>query len=138
MKMPIAIGASAIKRSAVIGFFLHACYLGGVFFSISKGVPAGVAAVVTSLQPVLVSVIGVRVLGERLRGRQIVGLLLGLLGVFLVLGPSFDSSVPATAVVAICVALAGSTVATLLQKNMAQQCRLYPVAPINIWLAGLL
>jgi drug/metabolite transporter (DMT)-like permease len=55
LKSPIAIGKSAISRSALIGFFLHACYLGGVFFAISKGLPAGVAAVVTSVQPVLVS-----------------------------------------------------------------------------------
>ena len=48
MRSPIAIGASDIARSSVIGFFLHACYLGGVFYSISRGLPAGVAAVVAS------------------------------------------------------------------------------------------
>jgi len=74
MKSPIAIGVSAITRSSLIGFFLHACYLGGVFYSISKGLPAGVAAVVTSLQPVLVSVLAVRVLGEQLKFKQVSGL----------------------------------------------------------------
>jgi drug/metabolite transporter (DMT)-like permease len=118
IKSPIAIGASAIKRSSVIGFFLHACYLGGVFFSISKGLPAGVAAVVTSVQPVLVSLLAVKVLGERLRGRQLAGLFLGLLGVVLVLGPSFEQSVPVSAVIGIFIALVGSTTATLLQKKI--------------------
>jgi drug/metabolite transporter (DMT)-like permease len=118
MKSPIAIGASAITRSSAIGFFLHACYLGGVFFSISKGLPAGVAAVVTSLQPVLVSLLAVKVLGEQLRGRQIVGLILGLIGVVLVLGPSFDASIPVSGVIGILVALVGSTTATLLQKKI--------------------
>ena len=118
LNAPIAIGASAITRSSLIGFFLHACYLGGVFFSISKGLPAGVAAVVTSLQPVLVSLLAVKVLGEQLKARQVMGLALGLIGVVLVLGPSFDADIPISGVIGILVALVGSTTATLLQKKI--------------------
>ena len=118
MKSPIAIGVSAITRSSLIGFFLHACYLGGVFYSISKGLPAGVAAVVTSLQPVLVSLLAVKVLGEQLKAKQVVGLVLGLVGVVLVLGPSFEQDIPVSGVIGILVALIGSTAATLLQKKI--------------------
>jgi drug/metabolite transporter (DMT)-like permease len=118
MKMPVRIGRGAIFRSGLIGFFLHACYLGGVFYSIALGLPAGVAAVVTSLQPVLVSVIAVKVLGEQLRVRQVAGLLIGLLGVVLVLGPSLDAHIPKAAIIAILIALMGSTTATLLQKKV--------------------
>ena len=118
MKMPIRIGSTAVVRSGLIGFFLHACYLGGVFYSIAQGLPAGVAAVVTSLQPVLVSVLAVKVLGEKLRIGQMIGLLTGLIGVILVLGPSIDAKIPTPAIVAILVALMGSTTATLLQKKM--------------------
>ena len=117
-RAPIAIGTSAIAKSSFIGFFLHACYLGGVFFAISKGLPAGVAAVVTSLQPVLVSVLAVKVLGERLRARQVLGLVLGFTGVVLVLVPTFDTSIPASGVIGILIALIGSTTATLLQKKI--------------------
>ena len=118
LKMPVRIGKSAIARSSLIGFFLHACYLGGVFYSISQGLPAGVAAVVTSLQPVLVSILAVKVLGERLRISQIAGLLLGLCGVILVLAPSFKSHIPTPGIISIVVALFGSTTATLLQKRL--------------------
>ena len=118
MRMPVRIGRGAIARSGLIGFFLHACYLGGVFYSIAQGLPAGVAAVVTSLQPVLVSVFAVKVLGEQLRLRQVMGLLIGLIGVILVLGPSIDAQIPAPAIIAILTALIGSTSATLLQKKM--------------------
>jgi len=118
MKSPMAIGSKAISSSVLIGFFLHACYLGGVFFAISKGLPAGVAAVVTSLQPVLVSILAVKVLGERLRTKQLAGLFLGLIGVVLVLGPSFNADIPTVGVIAIFVALIGSTSATLLQKKI--------------------
>jgi drug/metabolite transporter (DMT)-like permease len=118
MRMPVRIGRTAVARSGLIGFFLHACYLGGVFYSIAQGLPAGVAAVVTSLQPVLVSVFAVKVLGESLRPVQVIGLLMGLSGVVLVLAPSFDSEIPMPAIVAILVALMGSTTATLLQKKL--------------------
>ena len=117
MRMPVAIGASAISRSAIIGFFLHACYLGGVFYALSVGLSAGVAAVITSLQPVLVSVLAVKFLGEKLRRVQIVGLFIGLTGVALVLGPSFTAQIPLSGIVGITVSLIGSTVATLLQKK---------------------
>ena len=118
LKMPVGIGRQAVARSGLIGFFLHACYLGGVFYSIAQGLPAGVAAVVTSLQPVLVSVFAVKVLGEQLRRTQIVGLLTGLVGVILVLGPSIDAQIPKPAIIAILIALMGSTTATLLQKKL--------------------
>ncbi len=117
MKAPIAIGADAVKKSSLIGVFLHAFYLGGVFFAISQGVAAGVAAVITSLQPVFVSILAVRVLGEKLRAVQVGGLLLGLIGVVLVLGPTFDSSVSKLGIAAVFVALFGSTTATLMQKK---------------------
>jgi drug/metabolite transporter (DMT)-like permease len=137
MRMPILIGKSAIMRSFLIGFFLHACYLGGVFYSISQGLPAGVAAVVTSLQPVLVSLIAVRVLGERLKSTQVAGLFTGLLGVFLVLGPTFNSHIPTVGVVAIVVALIGSTSATLLQKKIGANIPLVAGTAYQYLLSGV-
>ena len=117
MHAQIALSRREISKSALIGLFLHAFYLGGVFFAISKGVSAGVAAVITSLQPVFVSVLAVKVLGEKLRWGQFAGLVTGLIGVVLVLGPTFDSSVSTVGIAAVFVALLGSTTATLMQKK---------------------
>ena len=118
LRAPVAIGARAIRNSMLIGFFLHACYLGGVFFAISEGLSASVAAVVTSLQPVLVSLLAVRVLGEKLQKVQVAGLVIGLSGVILVLGPTLKSDVPIAGLLGVAVALIGSTAATLLQKKI--------------------
>ena len=118
VRAPVAIGARAIRSSMLIGFFLHACYLGGVFFAISEGLSASVAAVVTSLQPVLVSLLAVRVLGEKLQKAQVAGLAIGLTGVIMVLGPTLKSDVPITGLLGVAVALIGSTSATLLQKKI--------------------
>jgi drug/metabolite transporter (DMT)-like permease len=138
LKSPIAIGKSAISRSALIGFFLHACYLGGVFFAISKGLPAGVAAVVTSVQPVLVSLLAVRVLGETLKRKQIVGLFLGFVGVITVLAPSSKADIPISGVVAILVALLGSTTATLLQKKIGADVPLISGTAYQYLASGLI
>jgi drug/metabolite transporter (DMT)-like permease len=117
LKFPVVLRRDEIAKSSLIGLFLHAFYLGGVFFAISKGVSAGVAAVITSLQPVFVSLLAVKILGEKLRGTQLIGLVLGLIGVVLVLGPTFDSSVSKVGIAAVFVALLGSTTATLMQKK---------------------
>ena len=117
MGTQIALTRGEIGKSSLIGFFLHALYLGGVFFAISQGLSAGVAAVITSLQPVFVSILAVKVLGEKLRWSQFAGLVTGLSGVVLVLGPTFDSSVSTVGIAAVFVALLGSTTATLMQKK---------------------
>ena len=106
--------------SLAIGIALHAIYLGGVWEAIAKGSPSGIASVITSLQPVLVSLIAVRLLGEALTRRQVVGLFLGLAGVVLVLAPAFSRAGEMTvvALLLLIAALSGSTSATLMQKKV--------------------
>ena len=107
-------------RAAVSGLLLHAAYLGGVFWAISRGVPAGVSSVVVSLQPVLVAALAAPLLGEQLLRRQWLGLVVGVAGVVLVLAPRLTSSVgslPARGVVACVLALLGGTIGTLWQKR---------------------
>jgi drug/metabolite transporter (DMT)-like permease len=109
-------------RAAVVGIFLHAGYLGGVFYAISLGIPAGVSAVVVSLQPVLTAVLAARVLAERPTARQWLGLALGVAGVVLVVGPGIaaaDSAEPLSTVgLAACLAaLASGTLGTVYQKR---------------------
>ena len=101
---------------------LHAGYLGGVFFAIDHGLPASVAAVVVSLQPVLTAALAARLLGERLVTRQWLGLAVGIGGVVLVLAPGLAAASDAGAFppagIAACLgALAAGTVGTLYQKR---------------------
>ena len=69
----------------VAGLLIHGVYLGGVFIAISIGLPAGVAALVVGLQPLLVAVGAGLLLRETVVRRQWLGLALGLAGVALVL-----------------------------------------------------
>src|SRR6185437_96999 len=74
-----------VAHSAITGLLVHGVYLGCVFLAISQGVPAGISALIPGLQPILMSTIANRWLGERVSGMQWVGLTLGLAGVALVL-----------------------------------------------------
>ena len=118
---PLA-GRSHYGRASFVGLLLHAGYLGGVFYGISLGVPAGVAAVIVSLQPVLTAVLAARVLGELPTARQWAGLVLGVVGVALVVGPGVvdaGSAEPLSAVglVACLIALISGTLGTVYQKR---------------------
>ena len=111
-------GAIGFKHSVIAGLLVHGVYLGGVFIAIRHKLPAGLSALVVSLQPVLTSTIANRLLGERVVARQWIGLGLGLLGVYLVVA---DKAVTGEAtalgwVAAFC-ALIGITVGTLYQKR---------------------
>lgn len=125
LRSPRPASRAQYGHAALVGTFLHAGYLGGVFWAISRGVPAGVAAVVVSLQPVLTAVLASRLLGERLVPRQWAGLVLGVLGVGLVLGPGLvvaaGRELPLSGLTGCVIALLSGTLATLQQKRYGDQ-----------------
>ena len=65
----------------VAGIGMHVMYLGGVFVAIDRGLPAGVSALIAGLHPVITALLSRRVLGERLRHIQWIGVALGFAGV---------------------------------------------------------
>jgi len=74
-----------IGHSLVAGALVHGIYLGGVFLAISKGVPTSISALIPGMQPILISTIANRWMGETATRLQWLGLVLGLIGVVLVL-----------------------------------------------------
>jgi drug/metabolite transporter (DMT)-like permease len=113
---------SQYLRAGYISLFLHFAYTGGIFVAIHEGVSAGITAVIVSLQPVLVSLLAIPLLGERLRASQVAGLALGLTGVTLLLAPKIlqgDTSLvfSTVGVLAAGFALVGSVWGTLEQKR---------------------
>jgi drug/metabolite transporter (DMT)-like permease len=109
-----------VQYNVVAGLLLHGVYLGGVFVAIYHGLPAGLAALVASLQPVLTSTLANRWLGEKVAPHQWVGLLLGIIGVFLVVeGRASVGGTSLAGWIAIFLALIGITAGTLYQKRFA-------------------
>ena len=112
---------SIIWPSTMIGLTLHGAYLGGCFFAVSRGMPAGVAALIVSLQPVLVSLFAAKYLNEPLNARAVFGLILGLIGLVVVLLPRISTTATNTislvAIGASAIGLLGGTAGTILQKK---------------------
>jgi drug/metabolite transporter (DMT)-like permease len=138
-RQPLRLTRSQLISSLAIGVALHALYLGGVWEAIAQGSPSGIASVVTSLQPVLVSIIAIRLLDERLRKGQVAGLIIGLAGVCLVLAPAFTRAGEMTllALALLILALSGSTSATLMQKKIGGSIPLLAGTTYQFLIAGI-
>jgi drug/metabolite transporter (DMT)-like permease len=131
--------STGIAHSAATGLMVHGLYLGGVFVAISNGLPAGLAALFASLQPLLTSTIANRWLGERVVARQWLGLVLGLVGVYLVLHDKTGSGgATPFAWMAVTVAVIGITIGTLYQKRFGGGIDWRPALLIQYAAAGVL
>ena len=108
-----------ILEAAGTGILFHGLYLGGVFFAISKGMPAGLSALIVSLQPVLTGALAGPVLGEQVTWRQWLGIALGFGGAALVLGLDVGGELPLIGLVATTVSLLAVTTGTLWQKRLS-------------------
>lgn len=71
-------------RQAVIGLLSQAGFLFLIFEGVNQGVDGGVAALIASLQPLLVATVAGRILGERITPVMWIGMVLGLAGVAVV------------------------------------------------------
>jgi drug/metabolite transporter (DMT)-like permease len=140
LRTPAPRGRTQWGRSALTGVLLHAGYLGGVFWAISRGFPAGVSSVVVSLQPVLVAALAGTVLGETLRRVQWVGLVVGVVGVGLVLAPGLAAAdgVPVSGLLSCLVALGAGTAGTLHQKRHGGGIPLLAGTAVQYAAAGVL
>lgn len=118
-KWPATLGQ--VGHIAVAGWLVHGAYLGGVFVALARGMPAGTAAMLVGLQPLLTVAIARGWLGERVAPRQWLGLALGLAGVYLVVRQKLGLTVDGPGLAAIAVALAGISVGTLYQKRYCSQ-----------------
>ena len=101
----------------VAGLLVQAIYLGGVFVSISKGLPAGVSSLVVGIQPLLTAGGAGWLLGETVLARQWFGLVLGFIGVALVVSGKIGSGFGFDALWPALIALGGITAGTLYQKR---------------------
>ena len=107
-----------VTQMAVSGALLQAGYLGGVFASLHHGMPAGVSALVTGMQPVLTAVLGGWLLRESVTARQWLGFVLGFVGVLLVVGDRIVVEHLGSPAIGLSVlALLSITVGTLWQKR---------------------
>lgn len=87
-------GARAWINCIVAGILLHGIYLGGVWWAVRHGLPAGISGLVAGLQPILTALFAPLLLGERITARRWLGIAFGFVGIALVLQPQLAKVAP--------------------------------------------
>ncbi len=129
------------SSAAVVGIFMHATYLGGVFVAIDHGLPSGLTALIAGLHPVATSVTARIFLGEQLNRKQIFGVFLGLLGVGAVVIEKLDAAnggVTAVAMVAMAISILGLTIGTLVHRALGKEMPLLRGTATQYLASGLI
>ncbi|MEO8753103.1 MAG: DMT family transporter [Casimicrobiaceae bacterium] len=102
---------------AFVALLVHGLYLGGVFVSLDSGMAAGTSAMLVGMQPILTVVLAWIWMSEEVSGRQWVGLLVGLAGVYCVVQHKIDFAGNLAGLLPSAVALVAISVGTLYQKR---------------------
>ena len=131
-KKKIFVQKKYLVQSMFSGILFHGFYLGGVFFSVSKGLPTGIAALIVTLQPILTNALASRILDEKVTWKQWVGVIFGFIGATLVLGFDIGKTLPTIGIVSAFVALIAITSSTLWQKKLSNNL---PLSVSNMYQA---
>ena len=119
-KQNIFVNKKNIIESLFSGVLFHGIYLGGVFYSISNGMPTAIAALIVTLQPILTSIFGGPILGENVSSKQWWGVLLGFAGAIMVIGFEVGSNIPLEGLIASLISLLAITISTIWQKKLSK------------------
>jgi drug/metabolite transporter (DMT)-like permease len=129
-------------HAGIAGVMMQGVYVIGVFWSVQHGLPAGIAALVGSLQPLLTAMLAGPALGERVSRRRWLGIGMGFSGALLVLAPKVGApdaaGIPVPALAACLAAMVAMTAGTLWQKSRAGGADLLTNAAIQFVGAALL
>lgn len=109
-------------HAVIAGILMHGVYLGGVFWAIHRGMPAGLSALIVGLQPLITAIFAGRLLGETILPRHWLGLAAGFAGVVVVLWPKLGAlggGVTAATVAASVISVIGMSAGTIWQKRFA-------------------
>lgn len=79
-------------QALLAGILIHGLYLGGVFWSVANGLPTAISALMAGMQPLLVTLLAGRILGERMSRRGAIGILVGALGTLVTLAPKLGAT----------------------------------------------
>ena len=123
-KQKLLVNKKNLYESVLSGVLFHGLYLGGVFYSVSVGMPTGIAALIVTLQPILTNALSGPILNEKVTVKQWIGVFLGFIGSGMVLGYDIGSQIPTEGLIAAIIALLAITSSTLWQKKISNNLSL--------------
>ena len=114
-------GALALATPMAAGVLIHGGYLGTVFWSVDHGLPAGVSALIASLQPIFAAALARPLLGERVSLRRWCGIAAAAVGAVLAISPKLglagEGAIPAVPAAICGLGMASLTFGTFFQKR---------------------
>ena len=119
LKEKIFVKIQLIIEASISGVLFHGLYLGGVFYSISVGLPASISALIVSMHPILTNILAGPILKENVTWKQWIGIALGFTGTIIVLGYDVGINIPLIGIFFSFIALLAATIATLWQKKLS-------------------
>jgi drug/metabolite transporter (DMT)-like permease len=125
--MMLALGSKRLSRAGTLhaviaGLLMQGVYLGGVFWAIHRGMPAGLSALIVGLQPIITAVLAGKLLGEAILPRHWAGLAAGFVGVVIVLWPKLGAlggGVTGPTLAASVISVVAMSLGTVWQKRFA-------------------
>ncbi len=118
----------------LVGALIQGLYLAGFYVAIDRGMPAGTAALVVSLQPLVIGLLAGPFLGEQVSARQWIGLVIGVLGCAMVVWRQLYLEASLAPFIACLLGLAAIVAGNLYQKRFIGQT--HPLAAGVIQQAG--
>ena len=121
LRPPLPTIAADWIHIAIVGILVQAVYFGMCWFAFTKGVSAGVLAILMSLQPILVAIFAPVLANEHVNWLRWTGLILGLIGVIVVITARSDIEPPTYAGIGLSLlGLFGITSAVLYEKRFGK------------------
>lgn len=119
------------SRICLLALLSITCWNMFVAFGVSR-IPSGRAAILAYTMPVWAVPLSVWLLGERITGRKLLGLMLGMAGLLLLLGEAFVNlgAAPVGSLLVLCAAVSWA-LGTVLQKRFPVNL---PVGPYTAWI----
>lgn len=106
-----------VARIVVPGFLIQAVYQGAVYYGMAHGVTPGLSALIIGISPVLTSVLAAVMLAEPLHRVQVLGLMIGVVGVVTALWGRLSAGSDLVAYAVTVLALCALSLGTVLQRR---------------------
>ncbi|NHA67448.1 DMT family transporter [Phycicoccus flavus] len=136
LRGPLRIRGAALVRVGLVGLMMNAVVFGLIYVAFDAGMGATLGSLLHALSPVLTALLAGVLLGERLTRLQVVGFVLGVVGVVVVLGPDVDQAGGLLGIGFGLASLVGLSLGTLGQRWYHDPSAAGP-APDPLWAAAV-
>lgn len=122
---------------AISGILLVGVFSIGVFISLDFGISAATSSLIISMQPLLVALISIPLLGEKLNKSQWLGLCIGMLGLLFILGRKFNLDIFDGIAFSV-LGLLGLAIGSVYQKYFCSNMNIFSGGVIHSLSSGIL